>query len=800
MKLYSKARGTPATLLFLLLLVTSSAFAGFRHSLDAARDFTVELRQTRDGKIVAVLVGYKSDHRTASADFTNALQSGLTVVVDGKSVPVQWGHANTKELNLQAREIQIDLFGRHMGGYTAGPTPGKFAPIKEDSYVLSSYDVREFGQRGASYAPDWNPLPSHIDATQVPDIDLHTHLAGSFSYQALIEIAKNNHILYPVQLLKNLGIKYPNDKVKSSAGKESIAIGDLLHSREWKESEGDRKFQEAMSIGRTRIRNFSQMEDRYIYRGPITKNRDALEDLLWKAAREAQEAGIQYTEYSISDVLDPKWLQRAQNVLPEIERATGVKVRFLVGLWRHSDEAWNMDEIEKIKHLAKTSPYIVGVDWMGHETNSTKEIKPQIDEVRKASAGLGNHFQIRIHAGENPLHPENLRDAVLAGATRIGHGLYSDIDDATLKIIKDKGIIIELNPLSNQALNNLSSNVNIVVEQFKKYRAAGIRVTLGTDGSGMYGGSPKETYRMMRQLGLSDSDIAYARESDKAYTTQMEKDFTEKLKRPGSLEVDENLPVATHWKPEIQEKKERDRIDRIKGLNDNLAAKGIIKINPESETFKGMHPIMVTGSSMGHFPEIEKQGKVQDIEHLFDVLLARLDPTKVYFITGGTDFGVEKILHRKAREKGFKVLGILPEEANHSEVRGPEDAGITHWTDGGKTWYAKALIQYDLVAEKNGDIIAIGGKNILADELAAIKTAERRGLAKLHLMRGVVGAANDLAERLPESSFAGPEDLMARLEENIPQAYFKKGVATHSQNFISEATARECDVIKKVGR
>lgn len=752
--------------LFIFLFLAAPALGELRHYLDSAQDFVVELRQNKAGELVAVLTSDKSDRRIASKDFLETLQQGLNLSVDGKRIPVKWGHADTREYKGPSGAIEIDLFGKSLGSYSASPGNGQFTPTSKNSYVLSSYDIREFGQRGIYYAPEWEPLPREIDRKAIPQIDLHTHLAGSFSYQSLVTIGRNHQIPYPTQLLRELQIKYPADKVKTVDGKEVISMNDLMKSREWKESQGDRKLQEALSIGRTKIRNFTQMEDRYQFRNPITKNRDAVESLLWKAAREAKASGVDYAEFSISDVLDPKWLQKAHDVLPEIERTTGVKVRFLVGLWRHSDEAWNLDEIEKIKHLAKTSPYIVGVDWMGHETNSTKDIKRQIDEMVKAAPQLGKNFQIRVHAGENPLHPENLREAVLAGATRIGHGLYSDIDEATMKLIKDRGVVIELNPLSNQALNNLSSNIKILVEQFKKYRAAGIRVTFGTDGSGMYGGTAEETYRMMRQMGLNDSDIAYAKESDKAYRKSLDADFEAKIRIPENLRVNANLPPATHWKPEMQDQKDRERTAKIKNLNDNLAEKGILKITEKTQAFKGMRPIMVTGSSMSHFPEIEKQEKVGDIEKVFEALLSKLNPKSHYFITGGTDFGVEKILHRMAREKGFQILGVLPEEANPNEVRLPSDGGITHWIDGGKTWYAKALIQYDLVAEGKGDIIAIGGKNILADELAAIKAGEKQGLARLHLMKDVVGAAHDLAQRIPENGFSTPDELIARLEQH----------------------------------
>jgi adenosine deaminase len=736
-------------LIAFFLLLASTLFAEFRQPLDAARDFTVELRQSKDGQWVAVITAYKSDSRISTPEFLATIQKGLKVTVAGKEVPVQWGHSGTRPAETPTGQVHVELFGTNMKDHT-----------------LSSYDLREFGQRGIHYVGDWSPLPTKIDKRLFTKIDLHTHMAGSFNYRSLMEVAKNHHIPYPISLLQELGIRYPKNRIKTENGRQFIPMNELLGSREWKESNGEQKFQEALSIGRTRIRNFTQMEDRYRFRSPLTKNRDAVEDLLWMAARDAKAAGVNYTEFSIADVLDPKWLKRAHEILPTIEEKTGVKIRFLVGLWRHSDESWNMDEIEKVRHLAKNSPYIVGVDWMGHETNSTKELKNQIEKVKQMAPDLAPHFQIRVHAGENILYPENLAEAIKLGATRIGHGLYSDLDEATLKIIRDRNIIIELNPLSNHALNNLSSDLYLIAKQFKKYRAAGVRVTFGTDGSGMYGGSVEETYRMMRQLGLTEEDIAYAKASDDKYLQEIESDFKAKKEKPGSLEVDPNLPAPKFWNQELQDQKDLQRAEKIKAMNENLGAKGIEKITNESSVIKGMRPIMITGSSMSHFPEIEKQGKVAEIEKLAEKLIEQLDPKKDYLVTGGTQFGVEKIYHIKAREKGIIVVGVLPEEANPEEVFGPKQGGITHWMDGGKTWYSKGPIQYALVADNRGDIIAIGGKNILADELATIKNAEGKGGARLHLMKGIVGASGDLAQRLPDSSFSNAKELLARLNRS----------------------------------
>src|SRR5205823_14805682 len=166
-------------------------------------------------------------------------------------------------------------------------------------------------------------------------------------------------------------------------------------------------------------------------------------------------------------------------------------LRFLAAIGRRDDLEWDLDLIERITSLGQ-SRYIAGVDFMGHEVNSTRHFARQIQEIGKWAAAKRPGFTIRVHAGENPAYPENVRVAVEAvmqvtGGTlapqlaanagetpapqlpavqlRIGHGLYG-VDDATLDLLRATATIVEFNLNSNLALNNIQSAVDAPIGRY----------------------------------------------------------------------------------------------------------------------------------------------------------------------------------------------------------------------------------------------------------------------------------------------------------------------------------------------
>ena len=130
--------------------------------------------------------------------------------------------------------------------------------------------------------------------------------------------------------------------------------------------------------------------------------------------------------------------------MPEIEKETGVKIRFLVAIRRipltiikdaKTSSNYLRENLNVLKAVSK-SPYVVGSDFIGEEINDISELKPAIEEIVQYACNEDNGYTIRIHAGENDSLKDNVRKSIecvkqslKAGQKmpriRIGHGLYT---------------------------------------------------------------------------------------------------------------------------------------------------------------------------------------------------------------------------------------------------------------------------------------------------------------------------------------------------------------------------------------
>lgn len=116
--------------------------------------------------------------------------------------------------------------------------------------------------------------------------------------------------------------------------------------------------------------------------------------------------------------------------------------------------------------------FVRGFSTGGLEGCPFRDWAPVFDRAR--AAGL----RIAAHAGENG-PGSNVREAVLeGGVTRIVHGLRAD--DATLDLLAERRIPVDICPSSNRALA-----ADVVPHPLPRMLAAGVRCALGTDDPGV---------------------------------------------------------------------------------------------------------------------------------------------------------------------------------------------------------------------------------------------------------------------------------------------------------------------------
>ena len=145
----------------------------------------------------------------------------------------------------------------------------------------------------------------------------------------------------------------------------------------------------------------------------------------------------------------------------------------------------------------------VGLDIADNEEGfDSKPFAPFFN--RAAAQGLG----ITVHSGEAP-HPKAPRwvmDAIeVLGAQRIGHGVQIYRDPAVMKVVRDRGIALELCPTSNMLTGAVP---DLKDHPFKKLFDYGIRTTLNTDDPGIFNTNLNREYRIAHEiLGMSLEEL-----------------------------------------------------------------------------------------------------------------------------------------------------------------------------------------------------------------------------------------------------------------------------------------------------
>jgi adenosine deaminase len=162
--------------------------------------------------------------------------------------------------------------------------------------------------------------------------------------------------------------------------------------------------------------------------------------------------------------------------------------------------------IELEAALACRDRGVVALDLAGDEASWPGELF--VEHFRRArEAGL----KTVAHAGE-AAGPESVRQAVLGlGAERIGHGVRAVEDPATLDLLAERQIPLEVCPTSNLQTSTVASWADHPLPRFLEL---GLRATLNTDDPAISGIDLAHEYRVAKEhLGLTEADCRTLQEN-----------------------------------------------------------------------------------------------------------------------------------------------------------------------------------------------------------------------------------------------------------------------------------------------
>ncbi len=617
---------------------------------------------------------------------------------------------------------------------------------------LTPYESRYLADNRRAPAPRRD-----VQIKRLPRTDLHTHLAGCLRAEDLVRLGADHGVQYTAQQLAGA-------LIHSQRGQ---AIADL-------EPRIQEALINALRIPIDRQVTFSEMEKIYKLRAPVTKTPGLFADLLQQIARDYSKMGVDYAELSLHQITDSELLKQAHRSLPKIQEETGVDLRFLAAFGRADDPEWVLDYLDRVKQLAG-SRYIVGVDIMGHEINSTKVIAPHLQALAAWAHEHRPGFVIRVHAGENAAFPGNIRVAAQSVQgkdvqLRIGHGLYG-ADDETMGLLQTTQAIVEFNLSSNFALNNLQC-IDEHSVPLKRYIDAGIPVVLGTDGYGIYQTDIEAETHTAIACGLNAEAIEWICRSEDNYLCNR---ATRDIDRndPRVYVVPDALPQSRRrYSSAIEDKNRELRQRRDQRLEERLREIEVTQLSRQAcdQRLRSKRMCVAFSGAWKHSWARVAPAQQDQVRATVRGLLSAWSPDDVAIITGGTQHGLEHVVQTEAMKRGFVVIGAIVRDL------APEDlckGELTHTVFVGESLYDKASGLYRLLKNHNGWCLFVGGGPIVNDEIQIARNLYVRHL----LMNGPNGASTDHATEQPERAFVDAESGLAKMTPNaqIRSAYYYQG-------------------------
>ncbi len=169
--------------------------------------------------------------------------------------------------------------------------------------------------------------------------------------------------------------------------------------------------------------------------------------------------------------------------------ATGVTVRFQCCVIRFLPDA-EAEVARTYAFLDKHRDWWVGINMAGREDRQTGHPSRFLSTYRQERRTYSG-INISIHAGETDEPDHHVRETLLLGATRIGHGVNLIDDPETMLLMRQQQYLVEINLISNRLLEYVQ---DLSKHPFPEYLRFGIPVCLNTDDRGMFGSDLTDEY------------------------------------------------------------------------------------------------------------------------------------------------------------------------------------------------------------------------------------------------------------------------------------------------------------------
>ena len=235
--------------------------------------------------------------------------------------------------------------------------------------------------------------------------------------------------------------------------------------------------------------------------GPIFNDSELGPELLVENLKAYGREGVRYLEVQVNPWLstdrdghpvsadDYYRIYQTRLAQPDA-RATGVTVRFQVVVVRFQPQA--EENIRRaFAFIDAHRDLFVGLNLAGREDNGRGQAA-RFTAVFREQQRKFPRIPLAIHAGEADEANTNIRDTLLLGADRIGHGVNLLKDPATYLLLRNNDrYLVEINLISNRLLGYVADPLD---HPFPVLLRTGVPVCLNTDDRGIWDSTFTDEY------------------------------------------------------------------------------------------------------------------------------------------------------------------------------------------------------------------------------------------------------------------------------------------------------------------
>ena len=381
--------------------------------------------------------------------------------------------------------------------------------------------------------------------------DLHHHLSGSIfsedwyelalaseahGYRYYTKVKINNCQEHGTPGFNQYLIHYQNlsevnwNKLDACERGEYMPLSELSDSqfKQWSDAlrlheshEGRNEF-----FGKHWERLGDLLSDPYIMIGILLKNFEhfADEGLIYAEPQVSVVGWVQPDGTGIHPMEAAEMLRQALKTKPFID--TGMNSRFQTSILRFRPQA--EDHLRMAYGFVSANEHWVAVNMVGREDDD-KGYPLRFLPTLRALRQQHNNVRLSIHGGEVDEPNDHVRDTLLLGADRIGHGVNLITDPDTMRLMRHGPYLVEINLISNLLLEYVTDYNQ---HPFPEYLRLGIPVALSTDDRGMWDSTMTDEFFVgVKEFNLSWDEVKWLSTNSLKYAFLPESEKNELLEK-----------------------------------------------------------------------------------------------------------------------------------------------------------------------------------------------------------------------------------------------------------------------------